>query len=63
MVALVDKYSDKFISRKFLAWIVSTGLLVFNFLTPDIWMTITSVYIGSQSIVDLTEKIKNIQGK
>ena len=58
MKAFLDKYSEKFISRKFLTWIVATGLLVSGLLPAETWMDITAIYIGSQAVVDTVEKLK-----
>ena len=33
--AFADKYTEKFISRKFLAWITATGLCAYGTVTSD----------------------------
>jgi len=59
MKAFLDRYTEKFISRKFLAWISATGLCAFGVVTSDNWTAITLVYIGSQALVDLAVKWKH----
>ena len=53
MKAITDKYIEKFISRKFLAWITATGLCVYGMVTSSDWVAVTLAYIGSQALVDL----------
>lgn len=55
----VDKFVEKAISRKFLAWLTATGLLAFGTgLTSSDWVTITCVYVGSQTVVDAVCKLR-----
>lgn len=57
--AFADKYTERFISRKFLAWITATGLCVYGTLTSSDWVAVTLAYIGSQALVDLAVKWKH----
>lgn len=57
-LSFLDKYSEKLISRKFLSWIVATGLLFAGVIQADTWMSVTTIYIGSQAVIDTIEKIK-----
>jgi len=57
--AFLDKHTERFISRKFLAWLTATGLCAFSILTSSDWMAITLVYIGSQAVVDVALKWKH----
>ena len=59
MKAFLDRYTEKFISRKFLAWLAASGLCAFGVVTSDNWTAITLVYIGSQALVDLAVKWKH----
>ena len=54
--AFADKYTERFISRKFLAWITATGLCVYGTVTSSDWVAVTLAYIGSQALVDLAVK-------
>ena len=56
----LDKIVGKAISRKFLAWLVGTCLLVVgSHITPEQWMSLTSVYIGGQALVDAVRALKS----
>jgi hypothetical protein len=57
--AFADKYVERFISRKFLAWITATGLAVAGSLTSADWVAVTLAYIGSQALVDLAAQWKH----
>ena len=50
--AFADKYTERFISRKFLAWITATGLCVYGTVTSSDWVAVTLAYIGSQALVE-----------
>ena len=58
MKHLTDKALDKLISRKLLAWLTATCLLMFADLASGDWVIITAVYIGGQTIVDAVAKLK-----
>ena len=51
--AFADKYVERFISRKFLAWGVATYLCLQQTVTSSDWVAVTLAYIGSQALVDL----------
>ena len=53
MKAFMDKHVERFISRKFLAWITATAMAGYGAVTSDDWVAVTLVYIGSQALVDL----------
>jgi hypothetical protein len=57
--ALADRYTEKFISRNFLAWITATGLCAYGTVTSDNWTAITLAYIGTQALVDMAVKWKH----
>lgn len=59
MKAFIDRYFDKFVSKKLLVWFVSTGLLVLDKLTGDQWLAVALAYIGSQGVVDIATAWKN----
>ncbi len=54
--ALADKYTERFISRKFLAWITATVLVSIDSVSSSDWVAVTLAYIGSQALVDLAVK-------
>jgi len=57
--AFADKYIERFISRKFLAWITATALCVYGVVTSDNWTAITLAYIGTQALVDMAVQWKH----
>jgi hypothetical protein len=56
--AFADKYVERFISRKFLAWIAASTLALYGVLSSSDWTQLTMVYIGSQAAVDLVKSLK-----
>ena len=57
--AIADKYTERFISRKFLAWITATSLCFVGTVTSSDWVAVTLAYIGSQALVDLAVQWKH----
>ena len=57
--AWLDRHTERFISRKFLAWATATYLVYMNALTSEDWVAVTLAYIGSQALVDLAAKWKH----
>ena len=57
--AFADRHVEKFISRKFLAWVTATGLALSGSLTSGDWVAVTLAYIGSQALVDLAVQWKH----
>ena len=57
--AFMDKYTERFISRKFLAWGPATYLCLSGSVTSSDWVAVTLAYIGSQALVDLATKWKH----
>jgi hypothetical protein len=50
--AFFDKHTERFISRKFLAWLTATVLVYTDHLTSEDWVAVTLAYIGTQALVD-----------
>ena len=59
MKHFIDKNLNKFISRKLLVWLISTGFLIYGFVTSDQWMAITLAYVGVQGFADIATKWKS----
>ena len=57
--AFADKHLERFISRKFLAWITATVLCFVGTVTSGDWVAVTLAYIGSQALVDLAVQWKH----
>jgi hypothetical protein len=50
--SFLDAHTERFISRKFLAWLTATGLAATGMLNGDEWVAVTLAYIGTQAVVD-----------
>ena len=57
----LDRVLDKFISRKLLVWAVATILMYFAKLESSDWVLISMVYLGSQGVLDIVERIYKIK--
>ena len=49
---ILDRVTEKFISRKFLVFLTATGLLAWSGLDSDTWGLIAICYIGGQAVID-----------
>jgi len=49
---ILDRITEKIISRKFLVFGTATSLMIWSDLTSDTWGMIAIVYIGSQGVID-----------
>ena len=56
----LDDITLKYISRKFLVFLIGTALALFGSLNSHDWVIVSSIYIGSQAIVDLAKVIKRV---
>jgi len=54
----LDKLVEKAISRKFLVWLTATGLMVTSGLESGDWVIISTIFIGTQGVVDIVERLK-----
>jgi hypothetical protein len=54
---LVDKYLNKFVSRKLLAFIIATIALFSGTLISGDWVVIAAVYIGAQAATDIIKEV------
>ena len=50
---MIDKFIEKVFSRKLLVWVVATGLAWQGFLDSGDWIIISSLYLGTQGIIDI----------
>ena len=57
--AFVDKHMERFISRKFLAWVTATVLIFNSHVTSEDWVAVTLAYIGSEALVDIATRWKH----
>ena len=61
MKHLLDKGLNKLVSRKLLAWVTATCLLLFADLTSGDWVIITTVYIGGQTVIDTVARLRGVE--
>jgi hypothetical protein len=54
---IVDKYVNKFVSRKLLAFVIATIALFTSDLISGDWVIIATVYIGAQAATDIVKDI------
>jgi len=57
-MGILDNITQKYISRKFLVFVIGTLLCLFSNLESSDWVIISSIYIGSQAVVDLAKIYK-----
>jgi len=55
----IDTFLGKWASRKLLVFFIATLLSLFGNLDSHDWVTIASIYIGSQAVVDLVKIYKS----
>lgn len=56
--AKLDLMVEKLISRKFLVWLTATGLMALSELESGDWLILSSIFIGTQGVVDVVERLK-----
>ena len=61
MKAWLDKHVNKFMSRKLLVWLTSTGLLINGSIDGEQWVALALAYVGVQGFADLAVKWKRPQ--
>jgi hypothetical protein len=57
--SFADKHVERFISRKFLAWLTATGLCGYGVVSSSDWVAVTLAYIGTQALVDMATAWKH----
>lgn len=61
MRAKLDKFLNNFVSKKLSVFIVACFGLFSGTLTSGDWVTIASVYIGTQGVIDAVTKLRSKQ--
>ncbi len=54
--AFIDTNLERFMSRKLLVWITTTGLLFADKVNGEQWIAISLGYIGIQGVADIAAK-------
>jgi|TARA_Y100001937_G_C6996816_1_gene274576 hypothetical protein len=57
--AIVDKRLEKYMSRKLLVWLTTTGLLLADKVTNEQWVAIALAYVGIQGFADIAVRWKS----
>lgn len=59
MKAKIDAILNNYLSRKLLVFLIASIGLFLGMLNSNDWVTIASVYIGAQGVIDAVCKLKN----
>jgi len=54
----IDKFIERYSSRKLMVFVIATGLTLFGDVTSSDWVTVAAIYIGGQTIIDAAAKLK-----
>jgi hypothetical protein len=54
----IDRFLDRWTSRKLMVFAIATALALFGDLQSGDWVTIAVVYIGTQGALDIAERLK-----
>ena len=57
--AIIDKRLEKYLSRKLLVWLTTTGLLLADKVTNEQWVAIALAYVGIQGFADIAVRWKS----
>ena len=57
-MAIIDKILNSWLSKKLFVFIIATLLALFGDLTSQDWVTIATVYIGTQGVIDAVTKLR-----
>lgn len=58
-MGIIDNFLGKWASRKFIVFSIATLLALFGDLDSHDWVIVSSIYIGSQAVVDLAKVYKS----
>mgnify|MGYP005822225345 FL=1 len=61
--AFMDKYLERWMSRKLLVWSTATTFLALEKLNSDEWVAVSLAYIGIQGLADIATRWKHGGGK
>jgi len=55
---ILDRAQQKLSSRKFIVFIVATVMMFMGTITPEYWVYVAGIYIGTEAVVDSVSIIK-----
>lgn len=58
MKGKIDRFLERWTSRKLMVFAIATLLALFGDLTSGDWVNIAIVYIGTQGALDIAERLK-----
>tara|TARA_R110000824_G_scaffold89108_3_gene218734 strand:- start:776 stop:955 length:180 start_codon:yes stop_codon:yes gene_type:complete len=58
MKAKLDKFLNRFISKKLTVFIMATIFIALHKIDPISWVNLSMVYIGSQAAVDMMKLLR-----
>tara|TARA_A100001515_G_scaffold142428_1_gene141224 strand:- start:4079 stop:4273 length:195 start_codon:yes stop_codon:yes gene_type:complete len=56
--AFADQHLERFMSKKLLVWLTTTGLLLAEKVDSEQWIIIATAYVGTQGFVDIVGRLK-----
>ena len=56
--AFIDKNLERFMSKKLLVWLTTTGLLLAEKVDSEQWVILATAYVGTQGFVDVVARFK-----
>mgnify|MGYP001381328325 FL=1 len=57
--AFMDKYLERWTSRKLMVWATATTFLALDKLGPDEWVAVSLAYIGIEGLADIATRWKH----
>ena len=57
----IDKFLSRWVSRKFLVFIVATSGMLYGSITSADWTIIAGMYVGTQGAIDAIERLKGLK--
>ena len=58
MKAKLDKFLNKFISKKLTVFVIATIFVALHKIDPINWVNLSMVYIGSQAAIDMMKSLR-----
>ena len=59
MKAHIDKFLERWTSRKLMVWGTATAFLALDKLGPDEWVAVSLAYIGIEGLADIATRWKH----
>jgi len=56
--AILDKWVEKFTSRKLLVWMTATALMFTGSLESSDYVILSAIYLGTQGVIDAIVRLR-----